>query len=345
MRAAIYRSFGDPIQIETLPDPEPDPDGVVIRVRATGLCRSDWHGWMGDDPDVRLPHVPGHELAGVVEAVGKDVRRWRAGDRVTVPFCCGCGQCEQCKAGNHHICDHHFQPGFTAWGSFAELVAVRHADVNLVRLPEEMDFASAASLGCRFATAYRAVHDQGQVAEGEWVAIHGCGGLGLAAVMIAASLGANVVAVDISDEALQLAEGVGARVLIDARIEEDVPASVRAHTSGGVVLSLDTLGSPETCLNSVRCLRKQGRHVQVGLLHGEATPLPMARVIAWELEIIGSHGMPAHRYRELLKLIRDGVLSPEQLITRQIGLEEVPGALAAMGEFASAGITVVDRLP
>ena len=345
MKAAIYRSFRDPIHIESLPDPDPDPDGVVIRVRATGLCRSDWHGWMGNDPDVRLPHVPGHELAGVIEAVGADVRRWRAGDRVTVPFCCGCGQCEQCKAGNQHICDQCFQPGFTAWGSFAEFVAVRYADTNLVRLPEEMDFETAASLGCRFVTAYRAVCNQGQVSEGEWVAVHGCGGLGLAVVMIAAAMGANVIAVDINEDALQLAESMGARVLIEARAEADVPASIVGHTSGGARVSLDALGSPETCQDSIRCLRKGGRHVQVGLLHGDQTPLPMAQVVARELEIVGSHGMQAHRYPELLELIRDGVLSPQQLITRRIGLEEVPAALAAMGDYASAGITVVDRLP
>lgn len=345
MKAAIYRSFEDPILIESLPDPEPEADGVVIRVQATGLCRSDWHGWMGHDPDIELPHVPGHELAGVVAAVGTDVRRWRVGDRVTLPFCCGCGVCAQCQAGDHHICDDYFQPGFTAWGSFAELVAVRYADVNLVRLPEEMDFETAASLGCRFITAYRAVCDQGQVGEDDWVAVHGCGGLGLAAVMIAASRGAGVIAVDINEDALQLAEGMGARVLIDARSEADVVASIRDHTAGGAQVSLDALGSPETCQSSVRCLAKRGRHIQVGLLHGEATPLPMAEVIARELEIFGSHGMQAHRYPELLKLIRDGVLAPEQLITERIRLDEVPAALAAMGDYAGAGITVVDRLP
>jgi len=300
---------------------------------------------MGHDPDVQLPHVPGHELAGIVEAVGKEVHRWHAGDRVTVPFCCGCGQCEQCQAGDQHICDHYFQPGFTAWGSFAELVAVRYADTNLVRLPEEMGFDIAASLGCRFVTAYRAVCDQGQVGEGEWVAIHGCGGLGLAAVMIATAVGANVIAVDINEDALRLAETMGARVLIDARRVDDIPASIVGHTSGGAHLSLDALGSPKTCQDSILCLSKSGRHVQVGLLHGDATPLPMAQVIARELEIVGSHGMQAHRYPELLDLIRDGVLSPQQLITRRIGLQEVPAALAAMGDYAGAGITVVDRLP
>ncbi len=343
MKAAIYRSFREPILIENLPDPVPDQDGVVIGVRASGVCRSDWHGWMGHDPDVRLPHVPGHELAGVIEQVGDDVRGWRVGDRVTLPFCCGCGACEQCQAGNQHICDRYFQPGFTAWGSFAELVAVRHADTNLVGLPEELDFETGASLGCRFITAYRAVCDQGRVSGGEWVAVHGCGGVGLSAVMIASARGANVVAVDINEESLRMAKSMGAQVLMDARSTEDVAGAILERTSGGAHVSLDALGSPETCQNSIRCLRKRGRHLQIGLLHGGETPLPMDQVIARELEILGSHGMQAHRYPEMLESIRDGVLSPQRLITRRIGLEEVAGALAAMGDHASAGITVVVR--
>ncbi len=347
MKAAIYRSFREPILIENLPDPVPDQDGVVIGVRASGVCRSDWHGWMGHDPDVRLPHVPGHELAGVIEQVGDDVRGWRVGDRVTLPFCCGCGACEQCQAGNQHICDRYFQPGFTAWGSFAELVAVRHADTNLVGLPEELDFETGASLGCRFITAYRAVCDQGRVSGGEWVAVHGCGGVGLSAVMIASARGAHVVAVDINEESLRMAKSMGAQVLMDARSTEDVAGAILERTSGGAHVSLDALGSPETCKNSIRCLRKRGRHLQIGLLHGGETPLPMDQVIARELEIVGSHGMQAHRYPEMLESIRDGVLSPQRLITRRIGLEDVAGALAAMGDntgdHASAGITVVNR--
>ena len=143
---------------------------------------------MGHDSDVHLPHVPGHELAGIVEAVGKNVRRWRGGERVTLPFAMGCGACPQCLAGDQQICDDYFQPGFTGWGSFAEFVAVRHADVNLVRLLDEMDFVESASLGCRFVTSFRELIQQGRARAGEWVAVHGCGGVGLAAVQIANAL-------------------------------------------------------------------------------------------------------------------------------------------------------------
>ena len=205
MRAAVYKAFKAPIIIEDVAEPQLPKTGVIIKVEATGVCRSDWHGWMGHDPDIKLPHVPGHELAGKVLEVGRDVTKWRVGDRVTVPFVCGCGICEQCRRGDHQVCDHQFQPGFTHWGSYAEFVAIDHADINLVGLPEDVDFATAASLGCRFATAFRAVVEQGGVEPRQWVAIHGCGGVGLSAAMIASALDARVIAVDIDDNALQLA--------------------------------------------------------------------------------------------------------------------------------------------
>ncbi|GAA2272546.1 zinc-dependent alcohol dehydrogenase family protein [Streptomyces hawaiiensis] len=344
MRAVVFERYGEAAEVREVADPEPAEHGVVVRVEATGLCRSDWHGWQGHDPDIALPHVPGHELAGVVEAVGARVTGWRPGDRVTVPFICACGTCPSCAAGDHQVCERQTQPGFTHWGSFAQYVALDHADVNLVALPEELTFATAASLGCRFATAYRAVVQQGRVAAGEWVAVHGCGGVGLSAVMIAAASGARVVAVDVSERALELARTFGAAQCLDATAVPDTADAVRELTGGGAHLSLDALGSPGTCAASVNGLRRRGRHVQVGLLPSPAgtTPVPMARVIALELELLGSHGMAAHSYPPMLELVRSGVLRPDLLVTSTIALEEVPSALAAMGTAAGAGATVVE---
>ena len=260
MRAAIYEEFKTPLSIQDVPDPAPDKRGVVIRVQATGLCLSDWHGWMGHDPDVTVPHVPGHELAGEVAAVGKEVTRWKIGDRVTVPFVCGCGVCPQCASGNHQVCDFQFQPGFTHWGSFAEFVAIRYADVNLVRLPESIDFIGAASLGCRFVTSFRAIVDQGRVAPGQWVAVHGCGGVGLSAIMIARALDARVVAIDIDDEKLEFARSIGADALINGSKVDSVAGNIRSITDGGAHVSVDALGSAVTCANSVDGLRKRGKH-------------------------------------------------------------------------------------
>jgi alcohol dehydrogenase len=345
VKAVVYRAFSGPLEIEQVPDPEPPEGGVVVKVMASGVCLSDWHGWRGDDPDIVLPHVPGHELAGIVEAVGKGVARWRPGDRVTVPFVGGCGKCRECISGNQQVCDNQFQPGFTLWGSFAEFVAIHYADENLVRLPEHMDFESAASLGCRFATSFRAVVDQGRVTANEWVAVHGCGGVGLSAVMIASALGAKVIAIDIGDDKLAFAESLGAVAGVNARSSADVAADIRELSDGGVHLSLDAIGNADVCFSSVNCLRKRGRHVQIGLLTGEqqAPRLPMAKVIANELEIRGSHGMQAHRYDEMLAMIMDDRLSPKKLIGRTIRLEQSIAALASMDAFDTRGVTIINR--
>jgi alcohol dehydrogenase len=345
MRAAVYEEFRQPLSIQNIPDPAPPPRGVVIRVMATGLCRSDWHGWMGHDPDIKLPHVPGHELAGVVEAVGEQVVRWKTGDRVTVPFVCACGSCPQCASGNHQVCERQTQPGFTHWGSFAEYVAIDNADINLVRLPDELDYVTAASLGCRFATSFRALVDQGRVPAGQWVAVHGCGGVGLSAIMIASALGANVVAVDISDEKLEFARSIGAMATLNASQVGNVVKAIMAITDGGAHVSIDALGSPVTCFNSIANLRRRGRHIQVGLMLAEQRqpPIPMDKVVAKELEILGSHGMQAYKYPAMLAMIQAGKLSPQKLVGKRISLDESLVELVNMDSFAGIGVTVIDR--
>jgi alcohol dehydrogenase len=323
-------------------DPECPKAGVVIEVVATGLCRSDWHAWAGHDPQVVLPHVPGHEFSGVIAEVGSQVEKWVPGERVTVPFVCACGQCPTCLRGEQQVCDFQFQPGFTQWGSFAERVAIDRADVNLVRIPDALDLETAASLGCRFSTAYRAVVHHGHVHEGDWVAVHGCGGVGLSAVMIATAHGARVIAVDVSPAALELARDLGAAATIDAT-STDVVTAVREGTEGGAQVSLDALGSLTTCQNSIRSLRKRGRHVQIGLMVADdhMPPVPMSEVIAAELELVGSHGMAAHAYPAMLAEIVEGRLHPQRLLTRRLTLDEAPEALAALGQHPGDGITMI----
>jgi alcohol dehydrogenase len=345
MRAVYYTQFRQPPVVATLPDPIAALGGVVIKVEATGLCRSDWHGWMGHDSDIHLPHVPGHELAGTIVATGKSVSRFREGDRVTVPFVGGCGCCQECHTGNHQVCENQFQPGFTAWGSFAEFVAVDFADTNLILLPESMDFITAASLGCRFATAFRGIVDVAKVQPGEWVAVHGSGGVGLSAIMIAATSGANVIAVDLDDAKLALARQIGAIITINARDTTDVVGTIQELTKGGAHVSMDALGSPVTCFNSIACLRRRGRHVQAGLMTGDhASPkIPMSKVIAHELQVLGTHGMQAHRYDAMLAMIAAGKLAPQKLVGRHITLDDAPAALMAMDQFDGLGISVITR--
>ena len=273
------------------------------------------------------------------------VKNWKTGDRVTVPFVCGCGSCSFCEAGDQQVCPHQFQPGFTAWGSFARFVMVEHAEENLVRLPENLNFTTAASLGCRLATAYRAVAHQARIKAGDWIAVHGCGGVGLAAIMIAHALGARPIAIDIDPAKLSRARQLGALNTVDAS-RADVCSDIIHLTGGGARSSIDAVGSSVTANNSINCLRSRGRHVQVGLMTGEdsLSVVPFDRIVAKELELHGSHGMQAYNYQALFALISQGSIDPAQLISHTITLEEAPSVLTTESAFQETGIVVVDRI-
>lgn len=348
MKAALFTAFRAPITVEEVPDPACPRDGAVVRVMACGVCRSDHHAWTGLDPDVEAPHVAGHEFAGVVEETGPDCRRWQKGDRVTAPFILACGECDDCRGGDPTVCNHQHVVGFSGWGAFAERLAVPHADFNLVRLPDALGHAEAAGMGCRVTTSFRALVDRARVMPGEWVAVNGCGGVGLAAIMIATAIGARAVAIDINPEALAMARALGAELTLDARGVGDVGQAVRDLTGGGAHVSLDGLGVTETFHNSVRSLRKLGRHVQIGMPLGKhASPsVPLLEsVYSRQISILGTRGIAASRFGALLALIEAGRLDVAKLITRRIGLDEVGAAIAAMDGYAGVGITVADRIP
>jgi len=342
VRAAIADAPNATLRVTEVPEPDVPAHGAIVRVRASGVCRSDWHAWVGHDPSVVFPHVHGHEFAGEVVAVGSEVRAFQGGERVTAPFCCGCGRCGACADGQQQLCEREYQPGFDGWGSFAEMVMVPWADVNLARLPDALDYDVAASLGCRFMTAFRGLVDQAQVRAGERVLVIGCGGVGLSSVMIAAALGAHVIAVDVDDGKLALAGRFGASVLVDARSEDPVERA-RAAGDGGVDVAVDALGSALTCAQGIRSLRRRGRHLQLGLLLGRDAdpPLPMQDVIRRELRLIGSHGMPARGYPALFRFVLDRGLPLGSLVGARVDLAGAGDALASMAAFAPVGVTIV----
>ncbi|MCU1631828.1 MAG: alcohol dehydrogenase [Micrococcaceae bacterium] len=347
MRAVCFDGFSARPVLRDVPEPAPSARGVVVRVQATGLCRSDVHGWLGHDDGITLPHVPGHELVGTIEEVGDDVHRFAVGDRVTTPFVCACGHCPECASGNGQVCRNQTQPGFTHWGSFAELVALHDADTNLIAVPATLDAGAAALLGCRFATSYRGLVHQARLEGGESLVVVGCGGVGLSAVMIGTALGAQVVAVDIDDDALARADRFGAAVTINSRglSRKEVLAAVRAAVPNGIDVSVDALGREETAAVGILSLRPRGRHVQIGLFPSDPV-LPMGAVIGRELSVLGSHGMPAQDYPGLLALVAEDRLRPQDLIERRITLEEVPDALVVMaGDRSTGGVTVIDLGP
>ena len=343
VRAIVFDRFGGPVDVRSVPDPTPSPGGVVVEVHATGLCRSDWYAWAGHDDGVALPHVPGHELVGVIVEVGADVRRWGVGDRVTTPFVCGCGRCEWCRSGQAQVCPDQTQPGFTHWGSFAERVALHEADTNLVAVGDRVEDAAAAALGCRFATAYRALHARAGLRPGEWVTVVGAGGVGLSAVQIAVAAGAHAVAVDRTPAALELARRLGATHTVLAG-RGDVAAQVHDLTGGGSHVAVDAVGSPGTCADAIHSLRRRGRHVQVGLLPSvDGHPaVPMDRVIGWEIDVLGSHGMASVDYPDMLRLVEQRTLRPQDLVERVVGLTEGARLLPVLDTAAPVGVTLVD---
>jgi alcohol dehydrogenase len=346
MRVAIFDAFKAPLTLRDAPDPACPSDGAVVRVAACGVCRSDWHAWTGADPDVAAPHVPGHEFAGIVEAVGRDCRRFKPGDRVTAPFILACGACPDCLGGDATICSNQHVVGFSSWGAFAERIAVPRADFNLVLLPDTIDFVAAAGMGCRLTTAFRAVVDRARLKPGEWLAIHGTGGVGLSALMIGAAMGASVLAIDVNEGALALARELGATRTLNVTGIADVGEAVRAATDGGAHVSLDALGITETFQNSLRGLRKLGRHVQIGMPLGRHAnpPVPLLELVySRQISIMGTRGIAASRFPALFAMIAAGRIDPGRLVTHRIALAEAGAALAAMNGYTGTGITVIDR--
>jgi alcohol dehydrogenase len=342
MRAARLSDWRAPLQIVTAPDPAPPPGGVVLRVLACGICRSDWHVWSGADPDVGLPHIPGHEFCGEVLAKGAGVTRWREGDRVIAPFILACGACPDCAAGNQTICAAQVLPGFTAPGAFAERVAVAHADANLAALPESLPPDLAAALGCRVTTAWQALTGRAGLQPGEWLAVFGCGGVGLSAALLGRAMGARVVVVDVVPDKLDHAAALGAEAVVDAG-QDDAADAVREITGGGAHVALEALGLPQTTEAALRACRKLGRMVQIGMPAGPHVrmDLPWDVVYSEQLTIHGTRGMPAHRYPSLLSLIAGGHVDLTPLVARRVALSDATAELAAFDAPAPPGIAVI----
>ena len=344
--AAVLTAYDEPLEVRELDTVSPGPNGVAVETAACGICRSDWHAWKGHWPSVPTDHVLGHEPAGTVTAVGDEVEQFSVGDEVGIPFNIACGTCNVCWDGESHLCDNGLSLGFTPDlpGAFTSEFTIPNADFNAVHLPDGMSPVEMAALGCRFATAFHGLAHKADVNAGDWIAVHGCGGIGLSAVTIADALGANVVAVDLNSEALDLAEAVGAQAIVNAGDIDDVPTAVRSATDGGVDVSVDALGIAETCRNSLRCLDKQGQHLQVGMTTDEEAgeiSLPVDSMVGAELEMVGVKGMPPNRYPELLSMIAGGKVDIQPLVTKRVALEDVSDRLTAMDDFGTLGFEVV----
>ena len=350
MKAAVVEELGKPLVMHTdWPDPPCEATDVVLRVEANGMCLTDYHVWQGGWPWVGIqpsvPFVLGHEYCGVVVEVGAAVHGFESGDRVVAPVNHSCGVCEQCTAGHQSAClDVHF-PMFHYTGGHGQYAKVSRADVNLVRLPESMSFVDAASMGCRFATSWHGLVDQAKVTGGEWVAVFGCGGVGLAAVHIARALGANVIAVSRTQSKLDLATALGAVATVKAG-GDDVAARVTELTGGGAHVTVDALGDEQTAVPALFSLRTRGRHLRLGTSskeQGGNIPVPVDLILFKELQIIGSLGMPAARYPAMLRMVESGQIQPGKLVQGTVRIEEAGDVLAGMPTSNAPGMHVITQ--
>lgn len=352
MRAVVFKGEGNPLEVEDVDTPTGGDDDVVIKTEACGVCRSDWHAWQGDWSWVGVNptegQVFGHEPVGTVLEVGDNVENVREGDRVAAPFNMSCGSCHYCRRGRSNICERLIPLGFMPFapGAFAEQFVLRNADTNAVPIPDGIDPVDVAGLGCRFSTAFHGVAHQADLSPGDWVAVHGCGGVGLSAVHIADCLGGNVIAVDIQDEKLEKAEDLGAEEIVNVNEVADVPQAVKKFTDGsrGVEVSVDALGVADTIKNSVNSLAKGGQHVQIGLTtqeEGGQVELPVDNMVYDEREFHGSLGMQPERYDEIMRLMDKGKLSPGEIVSETISLDDVPETIENYGNYETIGIPVV----
>src|SRR5260370_27427168 len=349
MKAAVFEATKNRLVVKAVPEPECAPNGAIIRVEANGICRSDWHAWSGDWSWMGLSAQPGavlgHEFCGVVQEVGKDIRNFKKGDRVVVPFSQGDGTGESCRTGQSTVCLTPLLPGFSYPGGFGHFVGVPFADLNLVSLPASVEFVEAASMGCRFMTSFHAIVDRANVKPGEWVAVHGCGGIGLSAINIAAAMGANVIGIDLDSAKIQLAKGMGAKHVINAN-KTDPIAAIFDLTGSGAHVSVDALGVSATCRNSIMSLRKQGRHLQIGLTtsaeHGEIA-VPIDRLVTMELQLIGSRGMRASHYPQMLQMVEAKKVTPKAMVTGTCGLDGINKIFNEMNTFQNVGVTVINN--
>jgi len=331
------------LALKEVPDPTIDDNGILIRVKANGVCRTDWHSWTGDLPTINP--IIGHEMAGIVEEVGKNIRNFKRGDRVIVPFSGSEGTCRHCMEGNTHLCESNIAPGVAYSGGFGEYVAIPFGDRNLINIPDEVTYLDGAALGCRFMTAYHGVVDQVKVQPGDWVAVYGCGGIGLSAINIVTSLGAVAIGIDINEDNLELARAMGAVHTINSGKVDPVEA-VKEITRGGADVSIDALGITQTCISGIHSLRKAGRHLQIGLTSKKEAghiAIPVDHMILNEIQFLTTYGMPAHRFKSMIPQIAQGRLTPGKMVTGEVSLSDVHSIFEGMSNFTTKGTYVVTK--
>lgn len=321
MKAAVFYTSKEPLRVEDIPTPSPGRGEVLVKVAACGLCHTDLHYIDHGVPTFKKPPlILGHEVSGNVAGVGMDVDRWKESDRVLLPAVYGCGQCSMCRTGRENVCEKMVMFGNNVDGGFAEYVLAPAKD--LLGLPEEVPLVEGSIIADAITTPYHAVVNRGRVKPGDQVVVFGCGGIGINVVQIAAAIGAQVIAVDISDDKLEWASRLGAQVTLNAQQFDRIDKEIRKLTSGGADTGFEAIGNPLTQAQTFASLRTGGRFVVVGYSAKPMT-LDTGRVMYREMEILGSLGCRAVDYPRVIELTRQGKIKLKELVTARFPLDEI----------------------
>ncbi|HYP27746.1 MAG TPA: zinc-dependent alcohol dehydrogenase [Blastocatellia bacterium] len=321
MKAAFVKQLMEPLRVEETAVPEPGADEVLLKVEASGVCHSDLHIASGDWPglmkQITLPLIPGHEVVGRVVKRGYEVTELDLGDRAGVAWVhWTCGECEPCRAGLENLCPNQKITGATVAGGYAEYMKAKAS--HAIKVPDNLSSEEAAPLFCAGVTVYRAIKNSG-IEPGQRVAIFGIGGLGHLAVQIAKTYGAEVIAVDITDEKLALARACGADHTINSASNN---AARKIREMGGAHFSVVTAAAKAAYDIAFRSLRPRGTLVVVGLPADDLTFNPNAMSSA-ETRIISSSVGTREDMREVLDLAAGGKVRCEIETRRLDQINEV----------------------
>ncbi len=318
MKAVRLVQPGRPLELHDVPLPHTGADDVLLRVKAAGICHSDAHYRGGISRVDPLPLTLGHEVAGVIEAIGANVNQLRVGQRVCLHYMATCGTCAWCAKGNEQFCETGAMIGKSRDGGYAEFIGIPARSV--FKLPDEIPFEHGAIMMCSSATSLHALN-KARMKPGESVAVFGAGGLGVSAIQLAKALGAReVFAIDIQPNKLDLAKSLGA-VPIDVRADDPVKL-IRDRTCGrGADVALELIGLPLTMEQAVRSLARQGRTAIVGITERNFEVSPYHDLINREAEIIGVSDHLAAEIPLLLEFARTGKLNLSNVVTKTVPLD------------------------
>jgi len=321
LRAAIFEGSGKPLEIREVPTPKPGPGEALVRVAGCGMCHTDLHYLDHGVPTFKPPPlILGHEVAGTVAELGEGVSDRAEGDRVLIPAVLSCGRCRYCRQGRENLCERLVMLGNNIDGGYAEFVLVPASE--LVPLPDELPLERASVIADAVSTPYHAVKNRGRVQMGDAVAVVGCGGVGLNLVQCAAAAGGRVIAIDMNEERLAIARSLGAAETINPEGIERLDKHVRKLTGGGVDVAFEAIGKPETIELAFSLLRRGGRLCVIGYSQ-EPVAISAAKLMYYELEMVGSLGCGGGEYPEIVELVRRGTLTLEGIVSGTVPLDEI----------------------